>query len=233
MNKKIIYDLGSNNGDDIPYYLMRSDLVIAVEANPVLCDQIRNRFAKDISNGRLIVENVVIGAFDSTSLVTFYVHPSNHVVSSVVQYDYLKESIEIQVPSKNIISLIQNHGDPYYIKIDIEGLDQQVLEILLSNNIFPPYISAESHTLGIFNTFVKYKKYKKFKIVEGWWVDKVYKNRLYVLPNNSIVNYSFPFHSAGPFGNDVDGPWIDKDQLWDYLETQNLGWKDIHASLVD
>jgi FkbM family methyltransferase len=232
MNKKIIYDLGSNNGDDIPYYLMRSDLVIAVEANPELCNLIKNRFAEYISNGRLIVENVVIGIND-LSLVPFYVHPTEDIISSAIQHDYLKESLEILVPSKNIISLIQEHGDPYYIKIDIEGSDQLVLETIFSNNIFPPYISAESHILGIFNTFMKYEKYKKFKVVEGHWVSKVYKDRLYILQNNSIVNYSFPYHSAGPFGNDIDGPWIDKDQLWDYLETQNLGWKDIHASLVD
>ena len=35
-NKKVIYDIGSNNGDDIPYYLMKCDKVVAVEANPLL-----------------------------------------------------------------------------------------------------------------------------------------------------------------------------------------------------
>ena len=230
MNKKIIYDLGSNNGDDIPYYLMRSDLVVAVEANPELCDLIKHRFAEYVTNGRLIVENVVIGVFDSPSLVPFYINPNEDVVSSVIKHN---GTIEIQIPSKNIISLIQEYRDPYYIKIDIEGLDQPVLEAILSNNIFPPYISVESHILGIFNTFMKYEKYKKFKVVEGYWVSKVYKDRLYIRQDGSIINYSFPYHSAGPFGNDVDGPWMDKNQLWDYLETQNLGWKDIHASLVD
>ena len=43
--KKIIYDFGANNGDDIPYYLMKADEVIAVEANPKLCDVIKNRFS--------------------------------------------------------------------------------------------------------------------------------------------------------------------------------------------
>ena len=41
--KKIIYDLGSNNGDNIPYYLLKSDLVIAVEANPKLCEIIKKK----------------------------------------------------------------------------------------------------------------------------------------------------------------------------------------------
>ena len=46
--KKIIYDIGSNNGDDIPYYLLKSDLVIAIEANPKLCDLIQKKFSKEI-----------------------------------------------------------------------------------------------------------------------------------------------------------------------------------------
>ena len=60
MNKKIIYDFGSNNGDDISYYLLKSDLVIAVEANPVLCNHIKKRFKQQILNGNLIVENCVL-----------------------------------------------------------------------------------------------------------------------------------------------------------------------------
>ena len=43
--KKVIYDFGANNGVDIPYYLLKADLVIAVEANPKLCAQIQDRFS--------------------------------------------------------------------------------------------------------------------------------------------------------------------------------------------
>jgi hypothetical protein len=47
--KKVIYDFGSNNGDDIPYYLKKSDLVVAVEADPLLCDHIKTRFSNEIN----------------------------------------------------------------------------------------------------------------------------------------------------------------------------------------
>ena len=60
MHKKVIYDFGSNNGDDIPYYLLKSDLVIAVEANPLLCSHIKSRFKENIINGSLIVKNCVL-----------------------------------------------------------------------------------------------------------------------------------------------------------------------------
>ena len=44
---KVIYGLGSNNGDDIPYYLLKAQRVIAVEANPVICEQIQSRFQQE------------------------------------------------------------------------------------------------------------------------------------------------------------------------------------------
>jgi len=233
MNRKIIYDIGSNNGDDIPYYLMRSDSVIAVEANPKLCDLIRDKFAKEISNGKLIVENVAVDVKDGQDSVPFYIHINDHVLSQFVQPTDMKEFTEIQVPSKNIISLIQEHGDPYYIKIDIEHFDQAILNAIFSANIFPPYISAESHSIDIFNIFASIKKYKKFKMVHGYWVSTTYKDQSYTLEDGTSVQYSFPYHSAGPFGNDIDGPWLDKNGLWDLLTQVGLGWKDIHASLVD
>ncbi len=46
--RTIIYDLGANNGDDIPYYLRKADKVIAVEANPILSQEIEDRFPDDI-----------------------------------------------------------------------------------------------------------------------------------------------------------------------------------------
>ena len=46
---KLIFDIGSNNGDDILYYLHKADLVVAVEANPKLCKLISKRFNKEIN----------------------------------------------------------------------------------------------------------------------------------------------------------------------------------------
>jgi hypothetical protein len=42
-SKTVIYDFGANNGDDIPYYLKKAELVVAVEANPSLCQKIEER----------------------------------------------------------------------------------------------------------------------------------------------------------------------------------------------
>ena len=44
---KIIYDFGACVGDNIPYYLLKSDLVIAIEANPSLVERIKQKFEKE------------------------------------------------------------------------------------------------------------------------------------------------------------------------------------------
>jgi hypothetical protein len=45
--------------------------------------------------------------------------------------------------------------------------------------------------------------------------------------------HSFPHHSGGPFGNDIDGPWMTPESFFRLLAFAGLGWKDIHASKVD
>jgi predicted RNA methylase len=49
--KRIIYDLGSNDGSNIPYYLKKADFVIAVEANPLLVEVTKKNFYQEIKIG--------------------------------------------------------------------------------------------------------------------------------------------------------------------------------------
>ena len=232
MNKKIIYDFGSNNGDDISYYLLKSDLVIAVEANPVLCNHIKKRFKQQILNGNLIVENCVLNTEVSSGQVNFYIHKTDHVLSQFPKPRNYDEYNEVLLPSKNVIELIKKYGDPYYIKIDIENYDEMILRELFINNIMPPYISSESHSINIFTSLVALGRYKSFKLVDGSSVSKRYKN-YNINTNNGNVKYSFPHHSAGPFGNDISGPWMTPENFFRFLAFAGLGWKDIHASNVE
>ena len=50
---KIIYDLGANNGDNLPYYFLKSDKVVAVEANIILCNQIKKNAKKKLKKESL------------------------------------------------------------------------------------------------------------------------------------------------------------------------------------
>ncbi len=230
--KKVIYDFGANNGDDITYYLLKSDLVIAVEANPVLCSEIKNRFKEQIFNGKLIVENCIATAGKSLEKVAFYLHKTNHVLSQFPKPENTDQFKEEFLPSKNIIELIRKHGNPYYIKIDLENYDNIILGELFINDVMPPYISAEAHSIDIFASLVALGKYNSFKLVDGASVVTKYREHA-IQTNDGNAKYSFPYHSAGPFGSDISGHWMTSKNLFLTLAIAGLGWKDIHASNID
>ncbi|MGK7881826.1 MAG: FkbM family methyltransferase [Crocosphaera sp.] len=232
-NKKIIYDLGSNNGDDLPYYLKKADIVIAVEANPLLCEQMQKRFALEIEQQKLIIENCVLTADNQVTTVPFYIHKNNHVLS---QFPTPKRNLEnyekVLLPGKTANQLFEEHGYPYYVKIDIEHYDHVILRAIFDNHIRPQYISAESHNIEVFLLLVSLGNYNCFKIVHGPSVKKTYYNWP-IFTTNGEERYSFPHHSAGPFGEDVAGQWVNSESLFRRLLSDGLGWKDIHAKRQD
>lgn len=234
MPLRIIYDLGANNGDDISYYLLKADYVVAVEANPVLASQIRARFADQIAQGKLAVESCVLTADSSADAVSFYVHRTNHVLSQFPEpaAAALPEFDRIVLPAVNIIDLIRKYGSPYYVKLDIEHYDQVILRALFEHGVYPPYISAETHSIEVFAMLIALGGYTAFKLVDGMSVPTQYKEvRIRTLGGE--VRHSFPSHSAGPFGEDIAGPWMTQNNFFHLLSYAGLGWRDIHASRID
>ena len=74
-NSDLIIDLGMNNGDDTEFYLKRARRVVAVEANPALCEQARERFRDELASGRLEILN--LGIWSEYDHKPFYVNLSN------------------------------------------------------------------------------------------------------------------------------------------------------------
>jgi FkbM family methyltransferase len=229
---KVIYDFGSNNGDDIPYYLKKASLVVAVEANPALAEHICARFKSAISLGQLVVLNCVIVKDEMPGeLVPFYVHKTNHVLSQfpkpppgeIDQFDRLL------VPSQRASKIIQTYGVAHYVKIDVEHYDQVILEEIFAAGIRPEFISAESHDIDVFATLISLGRYRSFKLVEGPNVARDFFKHLIATGQGEEL-YSFPHHSAGPFGSDIPGPWLSANSFFYLLAYRQLGWKDIHAT---
>lgn len=231
--KKIIYDFGANTGDGIPYYLKKADVVVAVEANPVLCKIIEDRFPDELENGQLFIENCVLTAGPETD-VCFYVHKQIHFVSQFPRPTdaYVSSFHQIILPSLSPGSVINKYGKPLYVKIDIEHYDQAILGSLFLNKIYPKFVSAESHNIDIFAMFVACARYNAFKLVDGRSVCEKYKNLSFVSKDGNREFYSFPYHSAGPFGDDVSGDWMPANDFFLLLASQGLGWKDIHATNI-
>ena len=232
--QKIIYDFGANNGDNIPYYLLKSDLVIAVEANPELCNLIKNRFNKEIEDKKLIVENCILISKTSSPTNKFYLHKERHLLSQFPKPEpgLLYKFNEATIISKNVIEIIKKYGKPYYIKIDLENYDHIILKEIFINNIKPKYISAESTFIDIYCLMILLGEYKSFKLVNGDNVQFVYEKKT-IETLNGKEEYSFPANSAGPFGNDIIGPWISSENFFHLLAHKGLGWKDIHCSSID
>jgi FkbM family methyltransferase len=231
--ERVIFDIGSNNGDDIPYYLLKAHKVVAVEANPLLCSHIQSRFADEIQAKRLYVENAALTSM-SHGLVDFYIHKKHHVLSTLTIQGREEDYAKVQVNTLAIEDLVRNYGIPYYAKIDIEGTDEQILESLATLSLKPIYLSAEAHKIGVFALLSERLNYNSFKLVDGRSVPYSYRRSIVSsLFHAKPYGYSFPPHSAGPFGNDIFGEWMDKASLLKLLALQGLGWKDIHVSAVD
>lgn len=231
--ERIIYDIGANTGDDIPYYLLRAERVVAVEANPALCDQMRDRFAAEIGNGRVVVENCVISDRQSEAEVDFFVHKGFHIWSQfpAPAPEVAHEFERTRLASRFIVDLIQEHGLPHYLKIDVERFDAPLLMALFSAGIRPPFVSAECVSFEIPAILWSQGGYRAFKLLDAQSVSRVYRRRVFEGPGGEgRVEFSFPFHSAGPFGNDIDGPWMDADQVVELIGVSGFGWRDLHAT---
>ena len=135
-DSRLIFDLGMNNGDDTAYYLSQGFNVVALDANPTLCERAQSRFRTAIDGGRLKILNAAIWEKDGQA--SFYVNLDNDHWSSLdVEWagrDATKYK-EIVVQCVTLGSLFAEFGLPYYLKIDVEGVDQSVLEQLRGSDL--------------------------------------------------------------------------------------------------
>ena len=223
----VIYDFGMNNGDDAEYYLLKGFKVVGVDANPALCRQVEQRFATEIAKGRLTVLNFALSA-GGAGTTDFFIHKGNDVLSQLPVPDSMDEFERIRVPSRNPADIIREHGEPRYVKIDLEGLDAEILRAIFDVGIRPPEISAESHTIDVFTCLVE-AGYRSFNMVDGETVPVLYREAPIETPDGARI-FRFKPHSAGPFGADIRTDWQDPETFFFALATTGLGWKDIHAS---
>jgi len=230
----VIFDIGANNGEDLEYYLMKAEKVIAVEANPLLCSLIEERYPEAITKGNLIVENLVI-TNEKEHTVDFYLHKTNPGLSQISQPNHASAANfnRTTLPAVNIVELIKRHTagnqNPYYCKLDVEGFESPLLVALFAAGIYPQFLSAESHSAEVFSQIASCGKYQSYKLVEGNTVHSKYRNAR-IDTMHGERRYTFKAHSAGPFGEDILGGWYQVNDFFLKLSISGLGWKDIHVS---
>ena len=145
MNSGLAFDIGANTGQDTAALLARGLRVVAVEANPKLCANMRARFADAIGDGRLVI---IDKAISGRKTVTFYVNSADSgwgttSASYAGRGAAMAGKLEqIEVETTTLTEIIRAHGSPRYLKIDIEGADILCLLGLFDTDA-PPFISIE------------------------------------------------------------------------------------------
>ena len=233
---KAIFDIGANKGQNLSYFLDKADIVIAIEANTNLVKQIKSDFKQFIDNEKLIVENVALTDDENVKNIDFYISKVNDVLSTLYPDDiskFYKQEVKCEKASLLINKYLKKYdiSQIEYIKIDIEGADDLVLNDLLKNNILCENLSVECHKSEVLELLLN-SKFKSFKFVEGG--DVTFKQNIEIinrLNEKKIIN--FDKHSSGPYGDDIPGDYYDKNSILTYFLNKGLGWKDIHCSLKE
>ncbi len=237
MNKDLIFDIGMHTGVDTEFYLKKGFRVVAIEANPTLVSAAEIKFESAKDQGRLYIESV--GIFNSEINLNFYVNEDCDEWSSFTEHLGTRQNTKfrmIDVPCKPLNYFIEKHGMPYYIKIDVEGVDAMVVRDLSRLQGRPKFISVEDG--GIDTLIALYESgVRQFKFINQLAI------RDFILPNPALegemyVEHRFGIASSGPFGSELPGEWLGPEDAFkfylDNVRPPNSppidGWWDIHGS---
>ena len=139
----LIYDVGMNDGDDTAYYLHEGYRVVAVEVDPTLIEQARERFAGPIRQRRLELVQAAIGPRRETA--PFWICEGKSVWNSFDRQMASREGhtcYAIEVECRQFRDLLEQYGVPFYLKVDIEGHDAYCVADLDQRDL-PKYVSLE------------------------------------------------------------------------------------------
>jgi FkbM family methyltransferase len=255
----LIYDVGLHDGRDTARYLREGARVIAIDANPVMCQNATVQFDDYIKAGQLTILNRGIAAHKGS--FEFWICDDISEWSSfnfaIASRNRVKHH-SISVDCVPIDDVIREFGVPDYMKIDIEGNDRACLD-KLGTKIALRYLSIEmDHSTGDddLNCLGKLG-YRKFKVIcqnnsrhqttiHNMWFYRVGQGHPFaekVKHWRSRITYRFTGRAvgeSGPWGEKTSGFWHSMNHaqsVWRSLrdldqrfKSNGLGWWfDIHA----
>jgi len=226
-NPNLVFDVGMHKGEDTEFYLRKGFKVVAFEANPDLVKHCQARFEDYLTRGQLVI---VAGAVVEPGIlvsgqkkIIFY---RNEVLSvwGTICPEWADRNIRLGTTSNTIEvdvidfgAVIQEHGVPHFMKIDIEGCDLACLETIKQFESHPDYISIESDKTGFSNikqeiSLFTELGYDSFKAVE--------QSELHIHqtpPNPALegryVEHRFEDGSSGLFGAELSGVWSSANKI--------------------
>ena len=129
----LAFDIGSHVGDRVASFRRLGARVVAVEPQPALAATLRLLFGRDPA---VIVEALAVGAVSGTE--TLHLNPANPTVSTLsaeliaaapgaTAWRDQRWTARREVRVTTLDALIARYGRPQFVKIDVEGLEDQVL----------------------------------------------------------------------------------------------------------
>lgn len=209
-SRSLVFDVGLHRGEDSAYYLARGFSVVGFEANPELIASCSRRFASEIERGQMTIVPGAI-AEPGADRVTFYRNAKT--VWGTTSKEWAdrnawrrRHSTQVTVPAVDFGQCLSRYGVPHYIKIDVEGADRLVLDTLCRLPDPPEYLSMESEKVDfdelVADIDVLHRAgYRRFKVVQQA-----------TIPGTSSNGFRFEEHASGPFGEELGGRWLSRDE---------------------
>lgn len=227
MKRDLVFDFGLHKGEDTAFYLEKGFRVVSFEANPELAQACRNRFSAQIETGTLTIMEGAVAPASAGDTLTFFVNERS--VWGTIDKDWVERNEKAGAASKKITArridveeVIREFGMPFYMKIDIEGADQYVLEVLASFPDRPKYISIESSKEDLGEVIAECDRlrtlgYSRFKAVQQEYIPG--RQGVFARRNGESFSYTFPADSSGPFGDDIRQSWVSYEEILDDYRT--------------
>ena len=129
----LVFDVGSHVGDRVASFSRLGARVVAVEPQPAMVAVLKLLHGR---NSAVTIEPVAVGR--EVGSANLMINPSNPTVSTASRefvsaahnapgWEAQRWTRTIQVPVTTLDALIDKHGKPAFIKIDVEGFEAEVL----------------------------------------------------------------------------------------------------------
>jgi FkbM family methyltransferase len=221
--RPLIVDVGMSTGEDTEFYLAKGFRVLAIEANPDLVSEVGDRLRQYITDGRLTIVHAAVA--ETPGELEFHISEDagwSSVNAARAGSALNVPSRSIRVPAERLDLILNGHGTPYYVKIDIEGADAVAVRALQRLPAPPTFVSFESdllapdETIELLDLLVRLG-YRRFKLVNQAL------NETLRCPDppleGAYVDVRFSGQMSGPFGKESPGDWVDRNTVRDqFLE---------------
>ena len=129
--KKLIFDVGSNQGDKAFVFSKIGQKIILFEPDKICCDFLENRF-KNFKN--ILIEKIVLTGrkAEKKSFITVE-NNSSYNSLNLKRINFLKNNFKyllkrIYIKTKSINFYIKKYGIPNFLKIDTEGSEYEIIK---------------------------------------------------------------------------------------------------------